>query len=146
MILIGTSHDSNGIELICSFYVHNGRYANSVIMTIVFGKRTRADDPNVTQLFKAIDDFFVNTVPGQWLVDSFPQLARLPKWMQWWRPFGEDVYTRTIEYSPRLSPGTRLIVACTANFSTNLKSRLQMAQAMNVSPRNSIQWSKSTTL
>jgi len=66
-------------------------------MTIVFGKRTRADDPNVKQLFAAIDDFFVNTVPGQWLVDSFPQLAGLPKWMQWWRPFGEDVYTRTIE-------------------------------------------------
>jgi cytochrome P450 len=80
------------------FYVHNGRYANSVIMSVVFGKRTRADDPNVVQLFGTIDDFLSNTVPGKWAVDSFPILAKLPKSLQWWRPFGEDGYRRTIGY------------------------------------------------
>jgi hypothetical protein len=82
------------------FYLHNGRYANSVIMSVIFGKRTRADDPNVIQLFSTIDDFLGNTTPGKWLVDSFPQLAKLPKWMQWWRPFAEDGYRRTIEFAP----------------------------------------------
>ena len=69
-----------------NFYRHNGRYANSVIMSVVFGKRTLATDPNIIQLFATIDDFLGNTTPGKWLVDSFPQLAKLPKWMQWWRP------------------------------------------------------------
>jgi cytochrome P450 len=79
------------------FYLHNGRYANSVIMSVVFGKRTRSDDPKVVQLFESIEDFLGNTTPGKWLVDSFPQLTNLPKWMQWWRPFGERGYRRTIE-------------------------------------------------
>ena len=82
------------------FYLHNGRYANSVIMSVVFGKRTLATDPNIIQLFGTIDDFLGNTTPGKWLVDSFPQLAKLPKWMQWWRPFGEEGYQRTIGYCP----------------------------------------------
>src|SRR5579859_4493457 len=47
------------------FYLHNGRYANYVIMSIVFGKRTKADDPNVIQLFGTIDDFLGNTAPGK---------------------------------------------------------------------------------
>ena len=81
-----------------NFYRHNGRYANSVIMSVVFGKRTLATDPNIIQLFATIDDFLGNTTPGKWLVDSFPQLAKLPKWMQWWRPFGEEGYRRTIGY------------------------------------------------
>ena len=80
------------------FYLHNGRYANSVIMSVVFGKRTRSDDPNVVQLFGTIDDFLGNLTPGKWLVDAFPQLAGLPHWMQWWRPFAEDGYRRTIGY------------------------------------------------
>jgi cytochrome P450 len=80
------------------FYLHNGRYANSVIMSVVFGRRTRSDDPNVVQLFESIDDFLGNTTPGKWLVDGFPQLAKLPEWMQWWRPFGTRGYERTIGY------------------------------------------------
>src|SRR5271170_4941938 len=46
------------------FYIHNGRYANSVIMSVVFGKRTLATDPNIVQLFATIDDFLCNTTPG----------------------------------------------------------------------------------
>lgn len=79
------------------FHLHNGRYANSVIMSVVFGKRTRSDDPKVVQLFETIEDFLGNMVPGKWLVEGFPQLAKLPKWMQWWRPWGERGYKRTIE-------------------------------------------------
>jgi cytochrome P450 len=65
------------------FFYHNGRYANSVIMSVVFGKRTRSDDPNVIQLFQTIDDFLGSANPPGWMVDLFPQLTLLPKWMQW---------------------------------------------------------------
>jgi cytochrome P450 len=101
------------------FFHHNGRYANSVIMSVVFGKRTRSDDPNVVQLFQTIDDFLGSAGPPGWMVDLFPQLALLPKFLQWWRPFGEDGYNRTIEYLPL----TVLTSVYIANSSPSTKSQ-----------------------
>jgi hypothetical protein len=39
-------------------------------------------------------DFIENLQIGRNLVDVFPTLASLPKWLQWWRPRGERVYER----------------------------------------------------
>jgi len=33
--------------------------------------------------------------PGKNLVDSYPILASLPTWMQWWRPRGEAIHEKT---------------------------------------------------
>src|ERR1700733_2704625 len=33
-----------------------------------------------------------NNAPGMWLVDGYPQLRYLPKFLQWWRPFAEKAY------------------------------------------------------
>jgi len=33
--------------------------------------------------------------PGKNLVDSYPILASLPNWMQWWRPRGERIYQQS---------------------------------------------------
>ena len=117
------------------FWRHNGRYANSVIMSVVFGKRTRADDPNVIQLFGTIDDFLGNTTPGKWLVDSFPSLANLPKPLQWWRPFAEDGYRRTIEF---VSRNIRLIIVSIRNSLQNSRNRLKMELPPNASQQNSM--------
>jgi cytochrome P450 len=118
------------------FWRHNGRYANSVIMSVVFGKRTRADDPDVIQLFGTIDDFLGNTTPGKWLVDSFPSLAKLPKPLQWWRPFAEDGYRRTIEYGPLFD--RVLILVCTKSSLPNLRNLSLMAPPLNASQQNSM--------
>jgi hypothetical protein len=78
------------------FYLHNRRYSNSVIMSVVFGRRTMTEDADVDALFKTIDLFIGNQSPGKWIVDGYPQLAKLPKWMQWWRPYGEQCFNQTI--------------------------------------------------
>jgi hypothetical protein len=67
-------------------------------MSVIFGRRTMTEDQDVEALFHTIDLFMSNQVPGKWIVDGYPQLAKLPKWMQWWRPYGEDCFNETIGY------------------------------------------------
>src|SRR5271156_4313048 len=74
------------------FYLHNARYANSgrlisityltaVIMSVVFGRRTRGDDKYVKMMFETAEDFLTHFVPGAYLCDSFPILGNLPKFL-----------------------------------------------------------------
>jgi len=65
-------------------------------MSIVFGKRTRADDKYVRMMFETVEEFLSNFVPGMYLCDSFPILGKLPSFLQWWRPSGEAAYKKTI--------------------------------------------------
>lgn len=76
----------------------NGRYANSVIMSVVFGKRSDLDDPKVTELFQTIELFLENQMPGANLVDGFPVLNKLPEALQWWRPRGQRIFEMTRRY------------------------------------------------
>ena len=55
-----------------------------------------AEDADVDALFRTIDLFISNQVPGKWLVDGYPQLAKLPKLLQWWRPYGEQCFNETV--------------------------------------------------
>jgi hypothetical protein len=80
------------------FALHNRRYSNSVIMSVVFGRRTMTEDADVEALFRTIDLFMSNQTPGKWIVDGYPQLAKLPKWLQWWRPYGEKCFNETVGY------------------------------------------------
>src|SRR5271156_2066746 len=90
------------------FPLHNRRYSNSgsvpnfytlteVIMSVVFGRRTMTHDADVEDLFRTVDHFLGNAAPGKWAVQTYPQLAKLPKFMQWWGPYGEECYRDTIE-------------------------------------------------
>jgi len=90
---------------LCWDYLHhpdrwwaaNGRYANSVIMGVVFGRRSLLDDKDVVELFNTVDLFLENQQPGVNVVDAFPGLVKLPKWLQWWRPRGEKIFRLTRE-------------------------------------------------
>ncbi|EXJ93192.1 hypothetical protein A1O3_01749 [Capronia epimyces CBS 606.96] len=73
----------------------NGRYSNSVIMSVVFGIRSKLDDPQVAKLFETAELFLEQQQPGTNLVDGFPVLAGLPTWLQWWRPRGERLFEYT---------------------------------------------------
>lgn len=91
---------------LCWDYLHNpdrwwsanGRFANSVIMSVVFGRRTILDDTDVEDLFKTIELFLENQQPGVNIVDGFPVLAKLPKRLQWWRKRGEAIFELTRRY------------------------------------------------
>lgn len=76
----------------------NGRYANSVIMSVLFGRRSMLDDPDVVELFETLELFLENQQPGVNIVDAFPVLDKLPKALQWWRPRGERVFEKTVKY------------------------------------------------
>lgn len=80
------------------WWAANGRYANSVIMSVVFGRRSLLDDPDVIELFETIELFLEEQQPGKNPVDGFPILEELPKLLQWWRPRGEAVFEKTVKY------------------------------------------------
>jgi len=73
----------------------------SVIMSVVFGKRTRGDDKYVKMMFETAEEFLTAFVPGTYLCDSFPVLAKLPRFLQWWKPAGEAAYNKTVGYISR---------------------------------------------
>ncbi|KAK3326931.1 cytochrome P450 [Cercophora scortea] len=74
----------------------NGRYANSVIMSVVFGRRSSLDDPHVVELFETLELFLENQQPGVNIVDAFPVLDKIiPKMLQWWRPRGNKIFEKT---------------------------------------------------
>ncbi|KAF2795132.1 cytochrome P450 [Melanomma pulvis-pyrius CBS 109.77] len=77
------------------WYIANGRFANSVIMSVVFGTRTDLDSPQTRELFETIELFLENQQPGVNIVDGFNILERLPKRLQWWRSRGEKIFQKT---------------------------------------------------
>ncbi|KUJ13362.1 cytochrome P450 [Mollisia scopiformis] len=77
------------------WFAANGRYANSVIMSVVFGTRSDLDNPDVVELFETLELFLENQQPGMNLVDGFPILDRLPHALQWWRPRGQRIFEKT---------------------------------------------------
>jgi hypothetical protein len=77
------------------WFLANGRYSNSVIMSVVFGIRSMLDDPEVVDLFETVEMFLEQQQPGANIVDGFPILAKLPKALQWWRPRGQNMFEIT---------------------------------------------------
>ena len=78
------------------WYMHTQRFANSVIMSVVFGKRMQLKDPQIRELFDTSQELILALQPGAYLVDGFPWLAKLPKPLQWWRKRGEHLHQKTV--------------------------------------------------
>ncbi|PNS21541.1 Phenylacetate 2-hydroxylase [Sphaceloma murrayae] len=74
----------------------NQAFTNSVIMSVVFGRRLRPNDPNLLPLFRQAEEFVKNIQPGMNIVDGYPALAKLPVALQWWRPRGEALYRESV--------------------------------------------------
>ncbi|KAL1615265.1 hypothetical protein SLS56_011889 [Neofusicoccum ribis] len=70
------------------FYLANQRFANSVILSVVFGRRARLDDPELQELFGSVEGLAeILFDPLKGICDSMPWLARLPECLQWWRQY-----------------------------------------------------------
>lgn len=82
------------------WWLAHARYSSSVIMGVVFGRRTKLGDENVTNILNMGEKIFEIMQPGSNLVDAFPILAKvpLPKWMQPWRWTGDKYYQQTLAY------------------------------------------------
>lgn len=70
------------------WFVANQRFSNSVIMSVVFGKRQELDNEDTRELLETSTEIIAALQPGANVVDALPVLERLPVWLQWWRPRG----------------------------------------------------------
>ena len=78
------------------WYSANQRFANSVIMSVVFGKRMEPDDPKMIELFETANEIIAAMQPGASIADALPILENLPKPLQWWRPRGEREFQKCL--------------------------------------------------
>jgi cytochrome P450 len=62
---------------------------------MVYGMREDGQSDTFQKVSNAQDIFLLNNTPGMWLVDGYPQLRKIPKFLQWWRPYGEQIYQMT---------------------------------------------------
>ena len=74
------------------FYSHFQRYTTSVVMTTTYGKRIPSWEENedVRGIYRIMKDFS----DGIYLADLIPPLAKIPRCLQWWRPFAERAEKR----------------------------------------------------
>lgn len=79
------------------WFIANQRFANSVIMSVVFGKRMELEDPNSRELFETANELISALQPGANLVDAFYFLDRLPRPLKWWVPRGKRLFKKTIK-------------------------------------------------
>lgn len=82
-----------------NWYLSLGRFSSSVILSVVFGRRTSRGDPRLLTIYKTQEEFVPYTMPGASIVDSFPFLAHIPflKSAQPWRWKGDGIYDRTVK-------------------------------------------------
>ncbi|KAG4416210.1 hypothetical protein IFR04_010667 [Cadophora malorum] len=79
------------------WYEGNQRFANSVIMSVVFGKRMESSDPKIKELLDTSNEIIMAMQPGASIADVLPVLEKLPKPLQWWRPRGERAYQKCLK-------------------------------------------------
>ena len=77
------------------WFAANQRFSNAVIMSVVFGRRLRLDDPDLVELLQQSEDFLKALQPGAAIADGFPILAKLPRFLQWWRPYGLRAFEKS---------------------------------------------------
>lgn len=79
------------------WYKANQRLANSVIMSVVFGKRMELEDPKTRELLETSSEIIGAMQPGASVADALPFLENLPKPLQWWRPRGERAFQKCLK-------------------------------------------------
>lgn len=68
------------------FYTHTRRFATSIIMAATYGWRLpESNGAGIQEIYDILHELSESMVPGTWIADTAPFLARLPKCLQWWR-------------------------------------------------------------
>jgi hypothetical protein len=69
-----------------NFEKHLERYAASVVMTVAYARRVDdMNDPAVQMVLEMMQYMASLNVPGRFLAESFPILAKFPDWMAPWK-------------------------------------------------------------
>ncbi|CZR56821.1 related to cytochrome P450 [Phialocephala subalpina] len=81
-----------------NFHKASQRFSNSVILSVVFGRRARKDDELLAFILGytgTLGEY--QFAPTKSPADVFTWLSCLPKPLQWWRPFGEKFFKTHVE-------------------------------------------------
>jgi cytochrome P450 len=93
------------------WWVHHGRYSNSVIHRIALGERIPCASQKLADIFRVVIEF-VTQGPPMNTIDCFPALSKLPKSFQWWRRRAEILGQSTFDvYSAYWTPIKKSIMA-----------------------------------
>ncbi|EPE02437.1 cytochrome p450 [Ophiostoma piceae UAMH 11346] len=75
-----------------AYVKHLERYATSVVSVLAFGRRVaHFDDPIITEVIAVMQHAAELNVPGKsfpMLMETFPVLAKFPRWMPWMKGIG----------------------------------------------------------
>ncbi|KAK5219673.1 hypothetical protein LTR72_008057 [Exophiala xenobiotica] len=80
-----------------NYHKASQRFSNSIILSVVFGRRARKDDELLNFIMGytgVLGDYQFNPLRSP--ADIFTGLARIPKVLQWWRPFGERFFQKHV--------------------------------------------------
>jgi cytochrome P450 len=87
-----TYQDEESMKLLANYcenpekwFAHNHTYSNSVIHRITFGQRPDSSDRQLMEEVMRVQFEFLKNAPPFNLWDCFPELAKLPNILQWWR-------------------------------------------------------------
>ncbi|PNP74826.1 hypothetical protein FNYG_11840 [Fusarium nygamai] len=82
----------------------NARYSNSIIMGVVYGRRSDLGDEDMAALLSNLSRSTKYAIPGQSVVDVFPWLLKvpIPKSWQVWRWFGDALHEETARVFKKL--------------------------------------------
>ncbi|KAF1982396.1 cytochrome P450 [Aulographum hederae CBS 113979] len=95
------------------WYHHHFRYANSVMLRITYGEKLPMGEKDLEDL-NYVQAMFLKTL-GTSVVDWFPDLAKLPRFLQVWRPYWNKLGDKTYDvYSTWWLPIKRRIADGTA--------------------------------
>ncbi|KAK7683741.1 hypothetical protein QCA50_013117 [Cerrena zonata] len=72
------------------------RYAASVAVSLSYGKRVHSMDEWIVRENVAAMDY-IDSIPGKYLVESWPWLLKLPRFLQWFRREPEEYKQRDIK-------------------------------------------------
>lgn len=81
-----------------NFHKASQRFSNSVILSVIFGRRARNEDELLEFIMgytSVLGDYQYNPLRSP--ADVFTWLDKLPKPLQWWRPFGESFFSKHVE-------------------------------------------------
>ncbi|KAI0795531.1 cytochrome P450 [Abortiporus biennis] len=77
---------------------HIQRYAASVVVSLSYGRRINGvDEWIVKENMNAMDCTFTSSIPGKYLVESWPWLLKLPRYLQWFRAEPERQRQRDVK-------------------------------------------------
>lgn len=97
----GEWQESESVQMLASYlfqpkkwHVHHYRYANSIMHRIVLGEGLEKNSADLKNLQKVTVEFLSNI--NMSIIDFYPQLARLPQFLHFWRKgwekIGQDHY------------------------------------------------------